>query len=290
MVPAKPDLDSKFGTYSLAPWRNAFRRAAGYWRDRFYLFSSLSRKAAVFGLDEPFDVEPVSGFKVRLFPSNNYTDKQCFMGHEIHGTRQIAAIDRAAESAPDGVFHFVDLGANSGLFTLAGAKAAKAAGREPSLIAIEANPDMAERLRFNLQASGFGSAHIFAAAVSDRKGSVFLSRARQKNLGQAMVVGGPVDGTTIEVQALPLLDMLALAAVPRIDFMKVDIEGHEIAALTPFLQNAPVHLLPGIILIEVAHDQDNGISRLLLSHGYRLAQSLGPDAVFELEEGAEGQG
>ena len=271
-----------FGTHALSPFRNKLRAASGVWRHKIRFVSSVLRQAATLGLSEPFDIEPADGFKVRLFPSNNATDKKCFMGLEVKSTQQIDAMDNAAKHAPSETFNFLDIGGNSGMYSIAAARSARLAGKYFSLVAIEANPDMAERLRFNLQASDVKNAQIVECAVSDQEGTVHLSLAK-KNLGQAMVVDSAETDVTVDVPARLLENILDEAGMTSIDFLKIDIEGHEVPALRPYLESVASDRYPKTILAEIAHDPDNQITDLLTSHGYSVSQHLGDDIIFSYQ-------
>ncbi len=200
-------MQQPFGHFALSALRNGLRDMSGRVRNRVKFLSTILRKASMFGIAEPYDVEPAEGFKVRLYPSNNATDKNAYMGLEIADTPQIMAINQAACRCSGDTFHFVDIGGNSGMFTIAAARAAYLAGKRLFVVAIEANDAMAERLRFNLEASGVKNPLIYINAVSNKNDKVFLSLAK-KNLGQATVVSDFVAGQTISVQARLLKELL----------------------------------------------------------------------------------
>ena len=225
-----------FGTYALSPFRDGLRAASGRWRNKIRLVSSVLRQISTLGLKEPYDVEPADGFRVRLFPSNNVTDKKCFMGLGVKSIQQTQAIENSAKNAPADTFNFLDIGGNSGMYSIAAARAARLANKTFNLVAIEANPDMAQRLRFNLDASGVDNPHIVECAVSESEGIVHLSLAN-KNLGQATIVVNADDAVTVEVPARTLEDILDDAQMHQIDFLKIDIEGHEVPALRPYLES-----------------------------------------------------
>jgi len=50
---------------------------------------------------------------------------------------------------------------------------------------------------------------------------------------------------------MPLHQIVSEAGVTRVDALKIDIEGFEDTALVPYLQEAPEHLLPKRIVIEI---------------------------------------
>jgi len=284
-IPSPPE-QPPFGTYALSPWRNALRRLAGEWAGRWRLLSSIFRRASKIGLREPFDVEPIENYKLRLFPSNNATDKNAYIGLKIGpGNSDIDAIGRALQSFASETFNFVDVGGNSGTYSVAAAAWAKKMDTEICVLAIEANPEMETRYRFNTAASALRDVTVMGFAVSDSTGSVFLN-LENPNLGAANVVQHPGANRVIEVPSRPLKDILVDAGMQRLDFLKIDIEGQELTALRPFFQSAPKSLFPARILIEVAHDSFDGIDPLLRGNGYELHEDLGHDRVYALKTGA----
>ncbi|MGI9356176.1 MAG: FkbM family methyltransferase [Rhizobiaceae bacterium] len=275
-----PSTQLPFGHFGLSPFRNNLRDRSGKVRKKSKFLGSTLRKASFLGHAEPYDVEPAEGYKVRLFPSNNATDKQTYMGLEITDTPLIMAINKAARNCPGDTFHFLDIGGNSGMYSIAAAQAARKAGKRISLVVIEANPDMVERLRFNLEASGVENPTIFAFAASDKNTQVYLSLAK-KNLGQAKLVRTPDEGHTIFVHARLLKDMLDEANMTRIDFLKIDIEGHEVPALTPYFSTEIASRYPSTILAEVAHDSEHELVKLLEKYRYSKIEDFCDDAIFE---------
>ena len=71
--------------------------------------------------------------------------------------------------------NFVDVGSNIGLYSL---PLAKRAGPTGKVVAIDANPLMAERLGWNADASSLENVHIFGCAVSDTQGQAEHPRGR----------------------------------------------------------------------------------------------------------------
>ncbi len=138
----------------------------------------------------------------------------------------------------------VDIGSNVGLYSL---PLARAAGPEGRVLAIDANPDMVRHLTFNAAASGLANITALNMAVGGIEARVHL-KIRQDDV--AIVSVTPSDTGTIQMQ--PLLHILSHAKIARLDALKIDIEGHEDAALVPFLQLAPDALLPTRIVIERA--------------------------------------
>lgn len=82
----------------------------------------------------------------------------------------------------------------------------------------------------------------------------------------------------------PLLDILSSRGIESIGAMKVDIEGFEEQALTPFLNEAPRSLLPSCVVIESCHESDwkTNLFGLFESKGYKLDFQTRSNHIFSL--------
>jgi len=130
------------------------------------------------------------------------------------------AIESLKATTPRGG-RVLDLGTHVGTFTLAAA----AMGYE--VIGVEASPQNAYLLRSSLQRNGFDRVHLVNAAVSDRPGTLEFSQAGPYG---HVVAPGTVGGA-VSVPAVRIDDLLAERGWDRVDFIKMDIEGSEIAGL-----------------------------------------------------------
>jgi FkbM family methyltransferase len=119
---------------------------------------------------------------------------------------------------------FYDIGANIGFFSLL---AARLVGERGRVVAFEADPEIAGRLRENCEHNGFAWAQVVEAAVWSEGGKVLFSRTdpiTSPDRGLGHVVDS-ANGDTIEVKAVAL-DTLAGVDAP--DFIKCDVEGAEV--------------------------------------------------------------
>jgi FkbM family methyltransferase len=278
-----------FGTYRLVRWRETLRAfGAGLVPRRFPRLGSILNwpiwRASLIGRSGPVDLEPYPGFALRLYPRENHADSKCYARPGLCDLPEEAAIARCAARGCDAQFIMVDVGANTGTYSVLSANLAKQAGRTPHLTCIEANPKTQSRLAANLHFSGLEScARIVPCAVSDAPGTVMLDTA-QWNLGSVKVArdAGPMKaGKLLPVPARTLLEIVRDADLARIDFLKIDIEGHEVQALEPFLTNAPKELLPRMVLAETKHDKEDALFAILLRAGYRATHYGRSDTVFE---------
>ena len=123
---------------------------------------------------------------------------------------------------------FYDLGANIGYFSL---MAARMVGPSGKVIAFEADPEIASRLRDNLAYNHFTHVVVEAKAVWSASGTVPFARVESKispdrGLGHvSFSESSPAN--TISVDAVSL-DQYVLSNPPP-DFLKCDVEGTEVA-------------------------------------------------------------
>jgi FkbM family methyltransferase len=282
-------LYTPFGRYRLAPWREGLRAfGARLFPRRYPRLGSIINwpiwRLALLGRPGAVDLEPFAGFRLRLYPRENHADTKCFARAALCDLPEETAIACCAASTPDDQFIVVDVGANTGTYSVLCASLARQIGKRPNLTCIEANPKTQVRLAENLHFCRLDShAKVVRSAVSDAPGTVVLDTG-QWNLGSVKVTQtrGPLKAKQcVSVPARTLLAMVEDAGLPRIDFLKIDIEGHEVQALGPFLRSAPEHLLPRMILAETKHDKAAALASLILAAGYRITHHGRSDTVFE---------
>ncbi len=111
----------------------------------------------------------------------------------------------------------VDAGANIGLVSLVAADAVGPAG---AVHAIEANPVVARYLQANVRANHAANVRVHPVALGAAPGTAWLSSAADDS--QNYLLGRP-SGRSVPVVRLDAL----LADVPRVNLLKVDVEGYE---------------------------------------------------------------
>ena len=149
-------------------------------------------------------------------------------GHSIH--------DYIMGSLPEGGV-FLDIGAHVGHYTL------RAARKGSHVYAVEANPDTAGRLLANLELNKIENVTVWAVAAWDSWDVLSLAPHDEamRNGSQRVHRGGG----QVTVAGMPL-DML-LAHVPRVDTVKMDVEGADIRVLKG-MHHALCRLKPKLII------------------------------------------
>ena len=120
----------------------------------------------------------------------------------------------------------VDVGANIGFFTLIFARLVGPRGR---VFAFEPDPENFELLRRNVELNGYENVTLVQKAVSRANGSTRLYLSNENTAGHR-IYDSQQSWPSIEIEAVRLDDYLADKVAP-VDFLKMDIEGSELAAL-----------------------------------------------------------
>lgn len=156
----------------------------------------------------------------------------------------------------------VDVGAHSGLYSEALARVAQ------RVIAIEAIPELAQELR-----ALFPDIEVINAAASDRNGTITLTIPDGK-LGLSSVAHSQFNDATelrkIDIDALTL-DSLFADRNDAIGFIKIDVEGHELAVLNGARNVIQTHR--PILLIEAEERHCPGTVAAMFSFFEKLQYS-----------------
>jgi len=172
---------------------------------------------------------------------------------------------------------FVDVGANIGYFTLLGASLVGPGGR---VVAVEAHPRLAELLQRNVIINGYhgyvtshhGAAWSEATDLKLHLRRNFASNSSIGSIGSDALVRLGDTEEVIEVQGLRLDDLLA--DTPRVDVIKVDVEGAEVHVFAGLDRTLAAN--PSIIVmfewspaqIEDVGDDPAALIELLTAHGF----------------------
>lgn len=221
----------------------------------------------------PVDVERL-GARMRLFPYNNVCEKKVLFTPQFFDPAERAIL---AERLPEDAV-FVDIGANVGAYALF---VAARSGPRARVLAVEPQPEVFDRLTYNIAQNPFGTIKAVACAVADKAGEVTLFLdPRNKGESSVKIVG--THGTAIRVPAMTLLDLATSEGFTRIDAVKLDVEGAEDLILEPFLREAPPALLPRLLVIEDGIDRwQTDLPALLAEKGYGQIARTRLNLVFE---------
>lgn len=256
---------AEYGTYRLSPWHSrllgfAQSRKPGWTGRRLAL---LARRLVLSGRRLPIDAS-AEGFKLRVHVADNVSERKFLFMPQFVDTTERAYLD--GHLTPDGVF--LDIGANAGIYTLTAARAYARLGGRGYALAVEANPTMQERLRYNVALNDLDAhARLAPLALSNRDGEVAFSLSNS-NLGESGLLAA--GGETIKVPCLTLANLLARHDIEHPDGLKIDVEGMEDVILAPYLEQAPADRLPGFMIVENSAPQWHlPLPDMLAEAGYR---------------------
>lgn len=255
-----------FGSYALSPPMERLRRY-GQSLGRGPLARracSVIRRVISAGRAGPFDVEVFPGQNARLYPAENLSDKRVFAASQFWDWAERAALGRAVRAAHEPVY-FVDAGANAGLYTLA--VRAEARGKTLKALAIEPDPQNISRLRFNVRASAAeADVTVAEVALGATEGTAHI-QSGHANRGELALAA---QGTPVALR--PLANVVTWAGFPRIDALKIDIEGMEQPVLRAYFDQVPGALWPRMIILEACRGETTAALTDLTALGYEISE------------------
>jgi FkbM family methyltransferase len=223
----------------------------------------LLRRLARSAMTGPVDAE-LWGHRLRFMARGNVSEGRLLFMPSSWDRPERALIRSFAR--PGTVF--VDVGSNFGAYTW---WMLHLLGPECSILALEPDPQLNARLRFNLETNRVENVTVLDAAAGTEETTATL-HLNSDNRGQnSLLDTGQVGATSqVQVQVRPLARIVEDAGLSRIDIMKVDIEGLEPAVLGAFLDEAPESLWPELLLFERQDRPDYAaLEARLADLGYR---------------------
>lgn len=244
--------------------RKAFREADGPTRTRL-------RKVL-----PPSEVT-FSGVQMYVDPRDNYTDLRIWLdGQPPEMTCLGALLDRVRGRNA----LVLDIGANSGAYTV---PLAAAAGSGSRVIAFEPNPAMIGRLGGNVTLNGLGQrVRIEGCALGDEAGEAVL-HLKANNYGEASFtrLKPRQRSGAVLVPVRSILEFVGEAQGHDVSVLKIDVEGFEVQALGPLLDAGG--WLPDVILVETAHARkwEVDLTAVIRGLGYAVALEADGNTLFE---------
>ena len=149
-----------------------------------------------------------------------------------------------------------DVGAHAGYYTL---MLSRRVGPQGRVLAFEANPANATKLRKHLDLNNIKNAEVIEAAVTDRAGETFFHTNESASEYGYM---GKISGSGTPVRTVRLDDF------PTPDLIKMDIEGAETLALTGAARLLSEH--KSTIFLALHDGAFEQAPAILKQHGYRI--------------------
>ncbi len=269
---------SAFGRYrpqgAIAKLLDLTRGLPSSWAGRrwAYFLRSLAMKAMK---GRPLDVEAL-GARMRLYPYNNLCEKRILFTPQYFDPAELDLL--RARITPD--FSFIDICANIGGYSLF---AAAVAGPRARILAIEPQPEIFERLIYNIEQNPFATIKAIACAVADQDSEITLF-IDTENRGESSICIINSDALTeqVRVTGKALLSIVSEEGFERIDAIKLDVEGAEDLILEPFFRDAPKSLWPGLIFLEYAPERWSiDLAPFLIERGYTSILETRRKACFQ---------
>lgn len=207
----------------------------------------------------------LNGFRLRLQIDDWIQHKMYFVGgYEESELQVLKSILREGDV-------FVDAGANMGLYTLHASRWVGSGGRVISFEPLSAN---FASLTDHISTNKLNNVRPEQLALGNKNDLVTIAYdPEEKNLGMASTNHSD-QGVIEEIQMVTLDSYLQdhAADLNRVDFIKIDIEGHEYAALTGMHDTLTKHR--PALLIEILEDHtipgnEQNIQQYLENMGYR---------------------
>ncbi len=224
----------------------------------------------------PLDLETF-GVRMRLYPYKNVCERRLLFTPQYFDADELRIL---ASRMGEG-FTFIDVGSNVGWYALVLAREAGPAV-PARILAVEPQPEIFERLIYNIRQNPFGTIKAVDCAVADKTGelTLFLDPLNRGEASLKIVNSSQTDA--IRVPAVTLLDLLNREGLTRVDAIKLDVEGAEDLVLDPFFRDAPAALYPSVFIIaNVPERWQTDVVGLLKGKGYRQILETRMNLVFE---------
>lgn len=189
----------------------------------------------------------------------------------LNGIYEIETHEFLMKQVPQGAV-ILDIGANIGSISIPLMKRRK----DISCIGVEASPFVFNYLKQNVLENGLASRFVCVnKAIADRSGQTVSFYSAPENFGKGSLA--PVySNEAVQVQTTTMADLMDESGLPRVDFIKADIEGFEYFAFNGgwnFLErpDAPPILFEFVDWAEKnAHLSPGSSQQLLADLGYDL--------------------
>jgi FkbM family methyltransferase len=171
--------------------------------------------------------------------------------------------------------HIVDVGANTGLFTLLAATV----NPQATVHAFEPFPPALDLLEANLRSNRLDNVRLHRAALSDQPGLMPLHFNEALRLTQGASLQARADRVhQLEVPVVRLDDFLAAEGIGTLDLLKIDVEGYEPQVLRG-AEQAITRDKPEIICEVIRPEHHAFLRDFLRRQGY-AAYRLAADGLY----------
>lgn len=247
---------------------------------------SLTRKLCLALRAGPVDLEVYPSVFARIYPDTNRCEKRVFAGPQFFDFPERGFLTGFLKHGPqDKPFQFLDLGANVGMYSLWVVAEGRRLGRTVKVVAVEPDPVTGARLAANIAASSAdGRVTIASCGVGGKVGAARMVEDGNNRGGNQidLVDPGLAAGDVFQVATIPqICDQFGLT---HVDALKIDVEGHDFAALEALFESGRRDVWPRWIQAEVGRDEGlSGLERLCSENGYKLMARTKLNIIMQQE-------
>jgi FkbM family methyltransferase len=164
----------------------------------------------------------------------------------------------------------IDVGANVGIYTFS---AARRVGAEGCVLAVEPFSGCVRCLKETCRINHYSWVKVCAGAASDHNGTAHLSLHDASELNEIVSLNAEakIPGDYEEITCFTLDSLCDLHNLHRVDFLKIDAEGHEISVLKGS-EKVLAQFFPIILYENIASNQGSNreVAEFLKSKEYQL--------------------
>jgi FkbM family methyltransferase len=162
----------------------------------------------------------------------------------------------------------IDVGANVGVYTFSAAQRVGATGR---VLAVEPFSGCVQCLQETRRINQMPWVTVCAGAASDRNGTAQLALQAASELNEVVMDEGDNSGNFEQVACFTLDSLVTAENLDRVDFLKIDAEGHEMSVLKGS-DRILTEFKPVILYENIAGSQGSNlpVAAYLQSKGYCL--------------------
>jgi FkbM family methyltransferase len=213
-----------------------------------------------------------------LFSAQTPIELRCVEGTWFSEREMLNAVQERLNAGDT----FLDVGSNLGIFTVF---AAKAVGPQGTVVACEPETNAHNRLQRNIEINQLNNVRLLKLALSDRRSMKKLSLGDAGAVVQSAHLSD-AEGPSEDVQTADYDSLIADEGLPIPRVVKMDIEGHEYAALQG-MQGALSSPSCVALFCEVHPSAlPNGISA---EDVVKLIESFGFESISSRKRGAQFQ-